>query len=121
FNDTATTEIYTLSLHDALPISWLLFAWPKSHSPLARAVLPSAGFPHYPEGGPAVSRSDRSRSTRRPSRSRRPRPAEISSLKERGNEMLQDPDEEAWAALNPFSSAPSLLVWILQHLVAALF
>jgi len=24
FNDTATTEIYTLSLHDALPISWLL-------------------------------------------------------------------------------------------------
>src|SRR5256885_851270 len=27
FNDTATTEIYTLSLHDALPISnWLVFA-----------------------------------------------------------------------------------------------
>src|SRR3989304_10311042 len=26
FNDTATTEIYTLSLHDALPISP---AWPK--------------------------------------------------------------------------------------------
>src|SRR5258705_5288504 len=25
FNDTATTEIYTLSLHDALPISW---PWP---------------------------------------------------------------------------------------------
>src|SRR5258708_16701104 len=25
FNDTATTEIYTLSLHDALPISALLF------------------------------------------------------------------------------------------------
>src|SRR2546427_7089553 len=24
FNDTATTEIYTLSLHDALPISWRL-------------------------------------------------------------------------------------------------
>ena len=23
FNDTATTEIYTLSLHDALPISFL--------------------------------------------------------------------------------------------------
>src|SRR5215469_8866738 len=23
FNDTATTEIYTLSLHDALPITWL--------------------------------------------------------------------------------------------------
>src|SRR3984957_2640211 len=26
FNDTATTEIYTLSLHDALPISWLFAA-----------------------------------------------------------------------------------------------
>src|SRR6266850_7960315 len=28
FNDTATTEIYTLSLHDALPISTL--CWPRS-------------------------------------------------------------------------------------------
>src|SRR3712207_7884916 len=26
FNDTATTEIYTLSLHDALPISYALVA-----------------------------------------------------------------------------------------------
>src|SRR2546423_15201022 len=26
FNDTATTEIYTLSLHDALPI-WMMGAW----------------------------------------------------------------------------------------------
>src|SRR5258708_10072812 len=25
FNDTATTEIYTLSLHDALPICWAAF------------------------------------------------------------------------------------------------
>src|SRR6266436_9647510 len=28
FNDTATTEIYTLSLHDALPISWSPAACP---------------------------------------------------------------------------------------------
>src|SRR5256886_14933762 len=27
FNDTATTEIYTLSLHDALPISLGAFLW----------------------------------------------------------------------------------------------
>src|ERR1039457_6189302 len=27
FNDTATTEIYTLSLHDALPICWLREKW----------------------------------------------------------------------------------------------
>src|ERR1039457_7504750 len=29
FNDTATTEIYTLSLHDALPISWAVFRSPQ--------------------------------------------------------------------------------------------
>src|SRR2546429_3543915 len=29
FNDTATTEIYTLSLHDALPISWPRSSWPR--------------------------------------------------------------------------------------------
>src|SRR6266404_2849730 len=29
FNDTATTEIYTLSLHDALPISWVATALPR--------------------------------------------------------------------------------------------
>src|SRR2546422_3437830 len=40
FNDTATTEIYTLSLHDALPIcffgrdaSLASSAWPSSHHP----------------------------------------------------------------------------------------
>src|SRR5256885_13758568 len=27
FNDTATTEIYTLSLHDALPIWYVMRAW----------------------------------------------------------------------------------------------
>src|SRR5260221_6749125 len=36
FNDTATTEIYTLSLHDALPISAVL-----THSP----ALLAAGIP----------------------------------------------------------------------------
>src|SRR2546430_14323562 len=35
FNDTATTEIYTLSLHDALPISFLWAVLP----PLAISVL----------------------------------------------------------------------------------
>src|SRR5882762_10634425 len=34
FNDTATTEIYTLSLHDALPISnWLVFLWMLARLP----------------------------------------------------------------------------------------
>src|SRR2546430_10939425 len=38
FNDTATTEIYTLSLHDALPIC----SWPKSQRRIRRSRPPSA-------------------------------------------------------------------------------
>src|SRR2546430_11285324 len=58
FNDTATTEIYTLSLHDALPISRVVpdhahptvppqrlprraHAWQRHHS----GVRPRAAFP----------------------------------------------------------------------------
>src|SRR3712207_7485823 len=52
FNDTATTEIYTLSLHDALPIC---------HGPAARAVA---------AGRAGVAR----RGVRRPGGRRRPRP-----------------------------------------------
>src|SRR5256885_12084591 len=37
FNDTATTEIYTLSLHDALPIS--PYAWTPNRVPMARIAL----------------------------------------------------------------------------------
>src|SRR5215471_21283248 len=33
FNDTATTEIYTLSLHDALPIPACRCGWPTGPSP----------------------------------------------------------------------------------------
>src|SRR2546430_17576525 len=40
FNDTATTEIYTLSLHDALPISACSAArLPASHCSLAPSSL----------------------------------------------------------------------------------
>src|SRR2546429_3178329 len=38
FNDTATTEIYTLSLHDALPISRA--SSPQAAHPLCRLPLP---------------------------------------------------------------------------------
>src|SRR5258708_39998758 len=38
FNDTATTEIYTLSLHDALPISFANLV--HARSPAARASPP---------------------------------------------------------------------------------
>src|SRR3989454_12047952 len=45
FNDTATTEIYTLSLHDALPISRVSF----SHS---SATRPLPFPPRGPDGQP---------------------------------------------------------------------
>src|SRR2546427_12424497 len=47
FNDTATTEIYTLSLHDALPI------WEESYRASARC-LPA------PRGGAALDGGPRS-------------------------------------------------------------
>src|SRR5689334_24697890 len=34
FNDTATTEIYTLSLHDALPICARSASWPRPRAAL---------------------------------------------------------------------------------------
>src|SRR2546427_11876964 len=45
FNDTATTEIYTLSLHDALPIFpvWVLFAGTLREHPLE--LLQSSQLP----------------------------------------------------------------------------
>src|SRR5258706_14930809 len=56
FNDTATTEIYTLSLHDALPISDI--GWITGHSyivygPLALGAtsVMYEGVPLYPDAG----------------------------------------------------------------------
>src|SRR2546427_5806355 len=48
FNDTATTEIYTLSLHDALPISLRRHGNPVPHQrpvPPARGGVPVPGDP----------------------------------------------------------------------------
>src|SRR6266487_1628491 len=42
FNDTATTEIYTLSLHDALPIFEARVRGPSSPSPPHRPLVPPA-------------------------------------------------------------------------------
>src|SRR4030066_27063 len=51
FNDTATTEIYTLSLHDALPISGgAPSVRPVSGLPL-RQVVPRAGPEHRRQRG----------------------------------------------------------------------
>src|SRR5256885_2793994 len=56
FNDTATTEIYTLSLHDALPIcqadKWSPCAW-RSHPRCPRLEEPSR-FRQRRPAGPAT-------------------------------------------------------------------
>src|SRR5258708_14260400 len=45
FNDTATTEIYTLSLHDALPISWIgTRRWSVCGAVSAKPRVPSGGY-----------------------------------------------------------------------------
>src|SRR2546426_6717340 len=42
FNDTATTEIYTLSLHDALPISGSMHAtWPRNQARRPASTSPT--------------------------------------------------------------------------------
>src|SRR5258708_24537463 len=56
FNDTATTEIYTLSLHDALPIS------PVSLSVTRPTMLPVTSCAM---AGPAASRAKRDRKSTR--------------------------------------------------------
>src|SRR6266498_5252738 len=57
FNDTATTEIYTLSLHDALPISnWR--STPRAPSSPFAASTPATS-------GPTPSRSIRDRKSTR--------------------------------------------------------
>src|SRR2546429_8401251 len=70
FNDTATTEIYTLSLHDALPICR------AGHA--ARAAPPSRPFPGVGGGlrrlGRAVRRQQRARRLRDHEARRRPLP-----------------------------------------------
>src|SRR2546426_3160649 len=69
FNDTATTEIYTLSLHDALPISWRTRARPaQEHQPGAGASPARA-----PRGRAHAPRPDRAPRATRATRRRRDR------------------------------------------------
>src|SRR5438093_10197832 len=65
FNDTATTEIYTLSLHDALPIlpARTCFESLQPHQPLnpmqtARQPFRQHVFPHPPGAVGSVARNE---------------------------------------------------------------
>src|SRR3712207_9306159 len=56
FNDTATTEIYTLSLHDALPIlaaGNAVVSKPSEHTPAVGAWLAAAWRAAVPDVGDA--------------------------------------------------------------------
>src|SRR6202790_501144 len=75
FNDTATTEIYTLSLHDALPISIHSWAARKRSSPGTFALrLTSFHFASKPGDWSLSTRLNRS-STKRATRRYRSEPA----------------------------------------------
>src|SRR2546422_8590238 len=52
FNDTATTEIYTLSLHDALPIS---LRFPRIWSSRSCSAMSAARSPAPPSAASAAS------------------------------------------------------------------
>src|SRR3712207_7180011 len=59
FNDTATTEIYTLSLHDALPISGAHCPQPgEEPRPPGSAVAAGAAGGRAPRGGGRRRRSE---------------------------------------------------------------
>src|SRR5256885_16484942 len=62
FNDTATTEIYTLSLHDALPISGAARANQRSRGHPCAASPPAAGA--HRGRGPRLRAAIRSRARR---------------------------------------------------------
>src|SRR2546429_9207368 len=71
FNDTATTEIYTLSLHDALPISTRALRSPvraRCSTRCAGRSAPSAGGDD--ETDSAAAPAPRSRAPRRRARAR---------------------------------------------------
>src|SRR3712207_9567249 len=64
FNDTATTEIYTLSLHDALPISTTRTSGRSSAPPTTSTIMLSSfvrsgswGWPR-PEARPELARDE---------------------------------------------------------------
>src|SRR3712207_7150928 len=71
FNDTATTEIYTLSLHDALPICGSTRRTTSAivRRPRGRRAPPGCGAPRRCGRGPGHGRASRNLHPRLPWRS----------------------------------------------------
>src|SRR5256885_4246669 len=65
FNDTATTEIYTLSLHDALPISLAALAEREGQDAVVERLLPRLLAPVTPSAQPEVVGQVRDRKSTR--------------------------------------------------------
>src|SRR3989442_6447217 len=68
-NDTATTEIYTLSLHDALPISTRYLIDPADHFAAMRTARSNGrrvigAYHSHPASAPTPSDSEDRKSTR---------------------------------------------------------
>src|SRR3712207_7898076 len=83
FNDTATTEIYTLSLHDALPISTLLWVVETQREPrIATDGFVSSG-PTPASWSAAAARSRRTHPGRRARDARRRSEEHTSELQSR--------------------------------------
>src|SRR2546426_5255345 len=91
FNDTATTEIYTLSLHDALPISKTARAVELPHRDQVEEVHPGAEVrdraPH-PDARETIDDIGRERGAHSPERTGEP----DSSVLARIRRVLLEPD-----------------------------
>src|SRR5258708_30811380 len=94
FNDTATTEIYTLSLHDALPISYLL-AVPRGHRLAKRAIVHPGDL------------ADERRSEEHTSELQSPDHLVCRLLLEKKNTALSSPAQSSFS--KPFPPAPHLI------------
>src|SRR5256886_6723699 len=102
FNDTATTEIYTLSLHDALPIWVGRAAGSPVAAPPSSSVLRSS-FAVMPGGGPSPS-SETARRTAGPRRS------------EEHTSELQSQSNLVCRLLLAKKKAPNLGTWSIQRI-----
>src|SRR6266404_8761610 len=94
FNDTATTEIYTLSLHDALPIR-------RRRTQVGQGGQASCG-------GPVQGGQGRARAGRRAARRGRPASGRTLSRKYAGHYQTQERNLSSLATAGPSRTCPQL-------------